>query len=189
MNAGLLSLPQIARPAGLVLLGRRVFRDHVGHSFVKEFSPDIDEYVLIVNNLVQSVGGAAGAIVGRFSIDAGATFDSTANYVWGGSNYHATNNQLIGSTGGTSFVTGRADNDAGYGMCGVYHIFVNNRGLYTQVIGNCFARNQDRGANDPQGVIIAVAYRNTRRVNGLRIFIEAGVIVSGEARLYGLYKG
>jgi hypothetical protein len=189
MNLGLFSFPKRANPVGLVFLGKRVFRSQNAISFAKEMSPDIDEYEYVLENLVQSVGGASGQIYMRFSTDKGVTFDSSSQYVhaihvW----THAVQSASGGAPGGGMFL-GTPDNDAGYGCCGRGTIFVNNRGLYTQIVHHSFARDQNRGANDPQGVIMAGAYRNTRRVNGLQVFLNGGSpIVSGEVRLYGYVK-
>ena len=189
MNLGLLGFPKLANPPGLVYLGKRVFRSQASHSFVKEMDPDIDEYELVIDNLVQSVGAGSGNIFGRFSIDKGASFDSGNNYVYAAWTWTHSVSAVFGGAPTNAFFLGAPDNDAGYGLCSRASFFLNNRGLFSQVIHHGFARDQNRGANDPQGHVVSAAYRSTRRPSGIQVLVSGGVIVSGEVRLYGYYKG
>lgn len=185
MNLGLFSFPRRQAVSGLVYLGQRTFRNQASTTFIKELTPDIDVYRLVFNNLVMSVAATTGiSINAQLSDDKGASYDPAGNFVYCFDLWHNTNHQTGGGVA-TSFYLTAPDPDAGYGGSGVFDIYCNNRGLYTQFTGMSFGRNADRGANVAQGNLISGAFRHTRRINAIKIVAGSGVIVSGETRLYG----
>lgn len=190
MNLGLLGFPKRAYPPGLVFLGKRKFNNNALHSFVRELSPDIDEYEMVFNNLVQSVSTTLANFQVRFSTDRGAAWDSSNNYVYSAWTWTHAVTAPFGGAPTSAIYIGAADNDAGYGMCSRAQLFLNNRQLYTQFLTHNFARDNNRGANDPQGTVIGGAYRSTKRVTGIQFgMYQTGVVVSGEVLLYGYSKG
>lgn len=182
MNSGLLGFPKRRYAPGIVFLGKHSFRSDVGKMF--QFRPDIDEYELVVNNLVQSASASVEALVARFLIG-GTLIDTSAIYadaVW---TWTPSATAAFGASNNTAIYITTPDNDANYGGSGVMTIFLNNRGLYTQSVSHDYSRDQNRGADEPQGHMFMQAYRSTRRPSGIYVFGSGGVIISGEALMYG----
>ena len=188
MNKSLFGLLKRQRPNGIALLESYSFRGDASHAFVKGFSDDIDEYELVGNNLVASVSTSTSGIRTRLSVDRGATFDSNnvygqAGFAWG---YNFSFN--FGSNTDNFFHFGISDNDPGYGTSANLNIFCNSRGKYTTCINSFLYRDTSKPTDDPGAIKEAIYYRNTKRVNGLLIYIPGGVIVSGDVHLYGYLK-
>lgn len=187
MNNGILGLHRRQLQNGLVYLGRRAFQNTTFVPFLKEFSPDIDEYELLLNNIVQSLGGASEQVYLRFSVD-GASVDTSVNYP--DARWMFSSSGSVGAAGGaanSALLVSFADNDANWGGSAKCTIFINNRGLYTHMVSKQFWRDQNQGTDVPQGSVQAGIFRNVKRPRGFAIICVAGTF-SGEARLYGYLK-
>lgn len=189
MTKGLLSFAKRESPPGMVLLGRRSFRNTVFRTF--NLHPDIDHYRLLVNCLQQSVAASSSNLIfGRFGVAKGALDEGMNNYQVAGYGFRENGSYFVSGFNPTSsFFIGRPDNDTGHGVSGVFDILVNSRSLYTQVNGLVLSRNENAGADQAEGVMTSTAHLNTRRVVALGVFCSTGVIVSGEIGLYGFVRG
>lgn len=186
MNFGLLRFPKRAHEPGLVFMGSVKFRNQVGA--VLKFSPDYNEYLLELNNLVQSLGSASQSTVWRYTNivgtqDASSVY-SNAAFAW---SPNASGN--YGGISDTAHYGINADNDANYGgsTCLSIHLTANNT-IYAQYLNHNFARDNNRSPDEPQGNHFGGVYRGSRRPDGIYVFASAGLIVSGRAALYAYTK-